>query len=273
MKTQKQENFPVAFCLFPKKYRQIITDYYNFARYCDDIADNASLQKEEKYVLLDEAEQALYGKGSLPCATTLRQDFLIEHFDFSLATDLLVAFRQDVENAPYQTWRELLNYCQYSAAPVGRFMLALFNENPSTYLPASALCSVLQIVNHIQDLHHDVKYLNRIYLPQDLLKHYHVSRKSLSQPICSKNLHFLINDVLTRCRGLLKDAEILPEIVKSLRLRVYLCVVVVLTNILIKRIYNGDILASDIKLSKFDCFRALFAGGIKALFIKRKTLS
>lgn len=273
MKTQEQENFPVAFCLFPRKYRQIITDYYNFARYCDDIADNISLSKEKKYALLDAAEQALCGKGSLSCAVKLRKDFLAENFDFSLATDLLIAFREDVENKPYQTWGQLLNYCQYSAAPVGRFILALYNENPSTYMPASALCAVLQIVNHVQDLGNDSKNLKRFYLPQEMLKHYKVPQKALLQPICSKNLHFLLNDVLTRCKDLLKDAEILPHIVKNWQLRIYLCVVMVLTNILIKKLYNGDVLAARIKLTKFDRLRALFIGFCKALFAKRKTLS
>ncbi|MBR1604745.1 MAG: squalene/phytoene synthase family protein [Alphaproteobacteria bacterium] len=273
MKTQKQENFPVACYLFPKHYRTIITNYYNFARYCDDIADSPSLSLQEKKTLLDNAERSLFGQGSLPCATLLRENFLHEHFDFSLATDLLIAFRRDINNEKYQTWGQLLNYCQYSAAPVGRFMLALFNENPSTYLPASALCSVLQIVNHVQDLGNDIKNLNRIYLPQDLLKKFKVSAKSLHQPFCSKNLHFLLNDVLTRCKDLLKDAEILPTIVKSMRLRIYLCVVLALTNILIKKLYNSDVLASPVKLSKYDWVQATFIGLKKALLLKQKTLS
>ena len=273
MKTQTQENFPVACYLFPKAYRKIITDYYNFARYCDDITDSFSLEQSEKLHLLEEAEQSLFGKGNFTYSLKLREDFLHENLDFSLATDLLVAFRADAKNERYQTWGQLLDYCNYSAVPVGRFMLAIHNENPSTYIPAAALCTILQIVNHIQDLRSDVKNLNRIYLPQELLDKFSVSPKSLKKTSCSKNLHFLLNDVLQRCNSLLEDAKILPAIVKNIRLRIYICVVLTLTNILIKKLYNKDVLATQIKLSKTERIYATVYGSFKALVVKEKTLS
>ena len=273
MKTQRQENFPVACCLFPRTYRKIITHYYNFARYCDDLADSPELSKMQKLDALDRAEKSLYGKGNLAVASSLRKDFLYEHLDFSLATDLLIAFRRDSENISYQTWAQLLDYCQYSAAPVGRFMLALFNENPSTYLPANALCAVLQITNHIQDLYNDFHLLKRCYLPQEMMKHYKVSAKSIQTRHSSKNLQFLLNDVLRRCQGLLKDAEVLPAIVKSLRLRLYVCVTLKLTNILIKKLYNADVLKDRIGLSVFDWIVAAIWGCGRALMTKRKTLA
>lgn len=272
MKTQKQENFPVACHLFPRAYRQIITHYYNFARYCDDIADSPELSSQQKLHALDIVEQALYGKADSAVASLLRQDFLHEHLDFSLATDLLVAFRRDSENVSYQTWAQLLDYCQYSAAPVGRFMLALFNENPSTYLPASALCAVLQITNHLQDLYNDFHLLKRCYLPQEMMKHYKVSAKSIQARHSSKNLQFLLNDVLKRCQGLLKDAAVLPSIVKSLRLRLYVCITMKLAGILLKKLAHGDVLRDKIALSGFDWIRAFVLGCVTAIITPKKTL-
>ncbi len=273
MKTQSQENFPVASLLFPRAYREIIIHYYNFARYCDDIADNSTLSPEEKLKQLHQAEQALFGKENLACAEVLRHDFLSEKLDFSLVTDLLIAFRQDAQNIPYKTWAQLLDYCRYSAEPVGRFMLALFNENPSTYLPAAALCSVLQLTNHIQDLHQDITILNRIYLPEEMLSKYKVSQKSLQASECSKSLHSLLNDILKRCRDLLKDACILPAIVKSRRIKIYLSIILSLTDILINKLYNADVLAEHITLSKSDRIRAIIKGLWLALTTKHKTLT
>lgn len=273
MKTQQQENFPVASLLFKKKDRAIITHYYNFARYCDDIADNPDLAEKDKLQKLNEAESALFGKGDLSVSKVLREDFLSENFDFSLATDLLIAFRQDAQNQSYQTWAQLLDYCKYSAAPVGRFMLALFNENPSTYLPATALCSVLQIINHLQDLKSDVLTLQRFYIPEELMKKYKVSRKALSASSCSKSLQNLLNDVLIRTHGLLEDAKVLPSIIRNLRLRIYVCMVFNLSDLLIKKLYHTDILTVKAKLSVFDWFRAAFKAVFQALTTKRKTLS
>ncbi|MBQ8465898.1 MAG: squalene/phytoene synthase family protein [Alphaproteobacteria bacterium] len=273
MKTQKQENFPVACYLFRKKERLIISHYYDFARYCDNLADSPDLSTQDKLSKLQDAESSLFGKSNLLAAKVLRQDFIREKFDFSLATDLLVAFRQDAQNATYQTWAQLLDYCKYSAAPVGRFMLALYNESPSTYLPATALCSVLQIINHLQDLKDDVTNLNRLYLPEELMKKYKVSRKSLSAAVCSKSLQKLLNDVLNRACGLLKDAQVLPSIIKSIRLRIYVCIIIKLSDILIKKMYNTDILTAKINLSVFDWVIACYSGTYRALLTKRKTLT
>lgn len=273
MKTQNQENFPVASLLFKKKIRKIITDYYNFARYCDDIADNPKSTTKQKLKDLEIAEQSLFGASQQKYGKILRDDFLNEKLDFSLATDLLIAFRQDAEKTIYQTWSQLLDYCKYSAVPVGRFMLAIHDENPSTYLPASALCIVLQLINHIQDLKNDVKDLKRIYIPEELLVKYKVSKRALTATKCSKNLHFLLNDVLDRCCGLLKDAEILPAIIKNMRLKIYICITLNLSKILINKLYNNDILEKKICLTKTDWLLAVMKGTCKGLFIKRKTLA
>lgn len=273
MKTQKQENFPVASILFGRKYRKIITNYYNFARYCDDIADNPELSEVKKLELLDIAEKSLYGNANLECSLLLRKNFLDEKLDFSLATDLLCAFRQDAKSIKYETWAQLLDYCKYSASPVGRFMLALYDENPSTYIPATALCSVLQIVNHVQDLRDDVRNLKRIYIPCELLVSFKVSEKALKSSKCSKNLHFLINEILNRCNALLDDASILPAITKNIRLKVYICITLCLTYRLIAKLKKYDILESKVKLSKCDWLIASFNGLIKAITTKKKTLT
>ena len=183
-KQQKDENFPVAFRLFPKRYRKMVNCYYDFARQADDIADAPDLLPKEKSAQLDMLENVLYGEKNFPtayaAAAKLREMFLAYGFDFSLATDLLTAFRQDAQGFKYQTWAQLVNYCQYSAAPVGRFLLALYNESPSTYQPASVLCTVLQIVNHLQDAGYDAKILKRVYFPEKILHKYKVSENRLS---------------------------------------------------------------------------------------------
>lgn len=273
MKNQKQENFPVASRLFRNDLRHVITHYYNFARSCDDIADNPNLSCKDKISKLYDAENSLFNKGKNKQAKALRELFIKEKLDFSLATDLLIAFKRDAENTHYKTWAQLLDYCKYSAEPVGRFMLAIHDENPSTYLPAAALCAVLQLTNHIQDLHDDVCKLNRIYLPDELLKKHRVSKKSLYASKSTKSLQNLINDVLNRSSALLKDARVLPSIVKNKRLRLYLCITLSLTDILLNKLYNNDVLLYKVKLSKIDWIKAFIVGLFTMITTKHKTLT
>ncbi len=277
-KQQKDENFPVASFLFNKQNQDIVSAYYDYARCGDDIADDSSLPSAEKLERLKRLEDALLGKELADppetiVANRLRNVFLKENLSFSLATDLLTAFRQDAEGFHYETWGQLVNYCRHSAAPVGRFLLALHDENPSTYLPSNALCAALQIVNHIQDLKYDAKILKRVYIPDELFEQFKVKPDTLTRPQSSAGLKLLIAEMTNRVRGLLKDAEILPGIVKSRRLRMVICIIFSLTNIMVKKILKGDVLAQEIKLNKWDWLRATFSGVGRGLFIRRKTLT
>lgn len=277
-KNKHQENFPVGMMLFNKEKRQIVNNYYQFARYADDIADNPDIKPQKKVEKLYELEDIFlrnkpYKGQKLKFAVNLRTEFDRFGLATSAATDLLIAFRKDSMGFDYQTWGQLVDYCKYSAAPVGRFMLAIHNENPSTYLPATALCIALQIVNHIQDIKYDDEVLKRLYLPADMMKKYNVSKEDLLKDKSTLGLKKLIEKIMDLTCGLLKDGSVLPEIIRSRSLRAEVCIILSLTNIMIKKILKGDVLAQQIKLSKWDWFRAVIAGIFKAATTKTKTLS
>ena len=48
-------------------------------------------------------------------------------------------------------------------------MLDLHGEDRATYEPSDALCTSLQVLNHLQDCAKDLAALDRCYLPLDLL--------------------------------------------------------------------------------------------------------
>ena len=63
-KSAQEENFPVAFCLFPKQHRRLVEVYYRFAREADDIADAPDLTNQKKLAKLAEMADSLYGKST-----------------------------------------------------------------------------------------------------------------------------------------------------------------------------------------------------------------
>ncbi len=272
-KQSKDENFPVG-KLISKKLRHLVKAYYKAARSADDIADNPDLSSKDKMTQLDDAERAFYGKESLaksyPEMFELGKLFQKENLSVGLYTDLLVAFRRDSENQKIEIWEQLLDYCKYSAAPVGRFVLAIHDENPATYLPAETLCAVLQIVNHLQDMKYDAISNKRFYLPRQMMQHYGVVESDIFLNKCSQPLKLLIDDICQRLRKMLDDAAILPAIVKSLSLKAELGVIISLTNSMLKRIEKGDVLTTEIKLSSFDWFKAMTIGALSGLFCRVK---
>lgn len=277
-KNKNQENFPVGMMIFGKDKRQIVSDYYQFARYADDIADNPNIKPQNKVNKLYELEDIFlkskpYKGQKFKFALKLREEFNKFQLSTSLATDLLIAFRKDSMGFEYQTWAQLVDYCKYSAAPVGRFMLAIHEENPSTYLPATSLCVALQIVNHIQDIKYDAEVLKRIYLPADMMKKYNVGPDDLCKDKSSLGLKKLIEKIMVLTQGLIKEGNLLPSIIRSKSLRTEVCIILSLTNIMVKKILKGDVLATDIKLSKWDWLKAIVSGGLMSLTTKARTLS
>ena len=273
-KQQKDENFPVAGLLIRSSLRRVVNAYYKAARYCDDIADSPSLSSQEKIERLNRIESIFLGYEKNDCPKELlfikelREIFNQESLDTSLFTDLLVAFKQDSRGYIYETWEQLLEYCSYSAAPVGRFMLAIHDENMSTYLPAGVVCAVLQIVNHVQDIKYDATVQNRIYVPKSLLQKFQVAETDLSAEHASENLKNLVNDMCQTMQDMLKDVAVLPSIIRSLRLRMQVCVIFSLTNIMLQKLKKADILQRQVKLSKFDWLKAASSGVFRALFTK-----
>lgn len=269
------ENFPVAGLMISKPLRPVVSAYYQAARYCDDIADDPNLSSEEKLRRLQAVEDEFYGYASkknphLKFIRDLRRIFAGQNLDTSLFTDLLIAFRRDSSGYKYKTWAQLLDYCRYSAAPVGRFMLAIHDENPSTYLPSNIICAVLQIVNHIQDVKYDAKVQKRIYMPADIMEKFDVIPSDLMADKMSSRLRKMTNAILSDLQNMLYDARVLPSLIHSRRLRIQVCIIISLTKIMIKRLYNRDILQKNIKLSKIDWIRAIFAGLFNGIFTRTK---
>ena len=71
--------------------------------------------------------------------------------------DVLHAFRLDATKLRYRDWDDLMEYCRYSASPVGRQLLDLHGESRDTWPASDALCSALQVLNHLQDCAEDYR--------------------------------------------------------------------------------------------------------------------
>jgi len=154
-----KENFPVASILIPKKYRDKIMEFYQFARNADDIADSSTLSEGDKLEKLGLIEREILEEFP---------SWAKDNEELKYGLDLLRAFRQDSIKNRYDDIDELLDYCIHSANPVGQYILYIMEEQAD--LKASdALCTALQIINHIQDYKEDYKELNRIYLPLDIM--------------------------------------------------------------------------------------------------------
>ena len=218
-KNHKQENFPVGSWLLSKNLRPQILIFYKFARAADDIADSPNLTSKEKIKRLNLFKKAIENnKIKIQKAENLKKICLQNKIKINYALNLLKAFKQDAVKKRYKNWSELINYCKYSAVPVGRFIIDLHKEKKVSYKCSDPLCTALQILNHVQDCKDDYNKINRVYLPSTFLKKYNVKLQQLKKSYTEKNLRLAINEVLTHTEKLIKQADKYKKIMRNNKL-------------------------------------------------------
>lgn len=258
------ENFPVGSWLLPASLRPHVATYYAFARAIDDIADNPALAPEDKIARLSAFEAALLDpvaeRHGLEKAARLRDSLQATGVTAARGTDLIAAFKQDAVKLRYADWGELLGYCRLSANPVGRYLLDLHGEDPAGYGASDALCTALQILNHLQDCQDDYRALDRVYLPGDWLAAEGLEVTVLDQGASPPGLRRVLDRCLDGVETLLAEAETLPGQLRSTRLAMESAVIVQLAKRLTARLRHGDPLARRVALTKPDFIRCGLTG-------------
>jgi len=215
------ENFPVASRLLPKHLRQPIAVIYAFARRADDFADEGDLSDHERLAALNdfsnklnliEQDKAVEDTTFIALADVIKQHQL----PVSLFHDLLTAFKMDVSKERYANFGEVMEYCRYSANPVGRLLLHLNKEtSPQSLGYSDAICSALQLTNFLQDISQDLQESNRIYLPQDEMEQFGVSEDDIRNKRTNAASQRLIAFQIQRTAKLMQAGAPLGKVLKG----------------------------------------------------------
>jgi squalene synthase HpnC len=265
-KGRQDENFPVGSLLIRRDLRPHVHAFYRFARNADDIADNPDLAAEEKIRRLDHMAAILDGahEGSSqedsPAAAAMRESLAATGMTAEHCHDVLRAFRLDAIKLRYRDWDDLMGYCRYSAAPVGRQLLDLHGESRTTWPAADALCAALQVLNHLQDCVADYRRLDRVYLPTSLLIEEGIDVAVLAAATMNPPLRRVLDRLLERIEALIETARALPAQIAAPGLRRETAVIIALAARLERRLRRGDPLARRVALRKSDFLAALLVG-------------
>ncbi|MGF6946485.1 squalene synthase HpnC [Streptomyces auratus] len=232
------ENFPVAPFFLPRVWRADLMAVYGFARLVDDIGDgdlapgggdavllgldraqdggtsrsSAAESGGDRAALLDALEADLHRVFSDRAPgprhplmrrlgpTVRRCGLTPEPF-----LDLIAANRQDQRVSRYGTYDDLAAYCELSANPVGRLVLGITGTaSPERIRRSDAVCTALQIVEHLQDVAEDLGR-DRIYLPAEDMKRFGVTEADLAAPSGGASVRALIAYEAERARDLLNE--------------------------------------------------------------------
>ena len=225
-KGHRDENFPVASVLISPRHRPAILAFYRFVRTADDVADHATASPDEKLRLLEDMRLGLMGAfGASPEGAALNRLLMQRGLTTDHAADLLEAFRRDVTKLRYADWGELMDYCRYSAMPVGRYVLDVHGEDRALWPLSDALCAALQIVNHLQDCAEDYRLLDRVYLPLDTMGELGATPEMLAASRATPALRSVIAALARRNAELLAQSAPFAARIRDTRLALEVSVI------------------------------------------------
>lgn len=195
------ENFTLISWLVPRRMRSHLAALYAFCRTVDDIGDEAP---GDRTVLLDRFEAELHtaydARPCHPVIVALQHTIHTYNLPAEPFSRLIEANRIDQQRTRYETFAELLHYCEHSANPVGRLFLMLYGYRDEERLALSdATCTALQLTNFWQDIKRDFA-MGRIYLPKEEMRRFGVNVEDLERNRANDHVRQLLHFQVTRTR-------------------------------------------------------------------------
>jgi squalene synthase HpnC len=268
--THHYENFHVVSFLLPKRLHQDFYNVYSFCRWADDLGDEIG-DTQESLRLLDwwrgELDRMYSGEASHPVFVALAgtaQKYGIPRKPFA---DLIRAFIQDQTVTRYADWAGVLDYCVYSANPVGRLVLYLCGYSDAERQRLSdATCTALQLANFWQDVTVDLKK-DRIYLPLDLLARNGYTQEELFARKFDDRFREVMREAVARAGELFRTGLPLARTV-DLRLSIDLELFSLGGMRVLEKIESLDynVLAQRPAISKVERVGLLFQAAARAVF-------
>jgi squalene synthase HpnC len=199
------ENFHVASWFLPRALRPHFHAIYAYCRISDDLGDEVP-DTAQALALLDmwgrELDACYEGSARHPVFVALAETIRACAIPKEPFADLLTAFRRDQTITRHASKDALLDYCRYSAIPVGRLVLyACGYATEDRFRLSDATCSALQLANFWQDVRVDYTK-GRIYLPQDDMQRFGVTEKTIADGIATSEFRALLRHEVDYTRSL-----------------------------------------------------------------------
>ncbi len=216
--THHYENFNVVSWLLPKALQQHFYNVYAYCRWADDLGDEVP-DTMRALELLDwwerELDACYDGRPSHPVFVALRETVVAKHIPKQPFADLLKAFRRDQTVKRYPNWEAALDYCVYSANPVGRLVLYVcgYRDEERQRL-SDATCTALQLANFWQDVSRDLEK-GRIYIPFDAAASHGLDENDIVERRFDERYVRLMKDLIARTRTLFAEGMPLARMVQG----------------------------------------------------------
>lgn len=259
--------------LFAEPLRIHLHAFSRFVRLADAITDNNALARDEKLARLRALEAALADGGAplwsqeaSSVAKGLRTSLQATAIPIEHARHILQAYRRDARGHVCHTWHDLLVYCQFAAAPIGRYMLHLVGEDIDRCgRPADALCGGLHILRQLRDCEDPTIHFNRLCIPRQFLDDAMITPQYLRAPSAKGQTRAVLDRVLDGVERLLFEAAPLSGLIRNRGLTMHATIVLCRAHRLVGRFRVRDPLRERVGLASWQRTFCRWLGTLRAV--------
>jgi phytoene/squalene synthetase len=267
------QDFSLMPSLFPRAVRPHVRALGRFVRLADGVADDAFTAAETRLGRLTLLERALreeidpdWSEEARAIVRDMRASLRATGVSAAHPRHMVEAFRRDLATGATATWNDLMVYCQFAAAPIGRFLLELVGEDIDRCGRSSdALCAALRILRQLRDCEDPAAQFARLCIPEGFLEDAMITRQHLRAPQAKGQIRAVIDRVLDGVENLLEDARPLPGLVRSRGLRVHIHIVLCRAHKLVGRFRARDPLQERVGLGTGTRRLCLWLGWVRGL--------
>jgi phytoene synthase len=203
--------FFAATALLPHSKRHAVRALYAFCRFTDDLVDRGNATPDdiaawEKAIDLD-PDCGLQTDPAIQLWAHVRELYAI---DRRYERELIRGVSMDLEKKVYTTWAELERYCYMVASTVGLLSLPIIGTAPGISFEQASPYAIqlgiaLQLTNILRDVGED-SGRGRIYLPEEDLQQFDLSRDDIVHSIWDGRFKNLMRFEIERARNLYRAA-------------------------------------------------------------------
>jgi 15-cis-phytoene synthase len=205
-------SYYLATLFFAEPLRSDVFVLYGFVRQADDLVDNTGSETDRREALFkfkNEYQRAILGQ---PCQSEVISDFVALKQSRNFSPEYIEAFFQAMEqdtrdNFTYHTYADLQNYMYGSATVIGYMMTELIGYRDDALPAARALAEAMQLTNFLRDIREDFESYGRIYLPEEDLSHFGITRDDFKKGEATPQTRNLIQHLVIRAEKLYKESE------------------------------------------------------------------
>lgn len=197
-------SFYYSFLFLPLQQRQAINALYAFCREVDDCVDECSdpdIARQKLGWWRGEIERVFHDAPQHPVGIALHTS--LDHF--KLAEQhfhaIIDGMLMDTTQHHYATFEDLSLYCYRAAGVVGLLAAQIFGyRNEQTLDYARQLGTAFQLTNIIRDVREDAQR-DRIYLPEEDLQQFGLTRQDIINANHSENMREMLNFQIQRAQA------------------------------------------------------------------------